>query len=172
MKNLFSLVTASTLALGALSAQAQFAVDGVLSSTEIGTGVGKYQLAGSYTGTHLEADRGLQALYVGYTATTLNIMVVGVGESATAAAPTYRGLLVYLNTAGRTGTAKGTKLAGGNDNNSPLKHKPTLDLETDYGFRAQVGPTSTDADQVYFSRVSYVTGRRCARHRHLHWPGR
>lgn len=154
MKNFFSLITAGTLALGALSAQAQFTVDGVLSSTEIGTGVGKYQLAGSYTGTHLEADRGLQALYVGYTATTLNIMVVGVGESAS---PDYHALILYLNTAGRTGTAKGTKLSGGNDN-SPLKHKPTMDMEVDYGFRAQIGPTSAGAGDVYFSRVSYVTG--------------
>ncbi|MFD1470300.1 T9SS type A sorting domain-containing protein [Hymenobacter caeli] len=155
MKNLFSLLTAGTLALGALSAQAQFTVDGVLSSTEIGTGVGKYQLAGSYTGTHLEADRGLQALYVGYTATTLNIMVVGVGESASG---NYRALILYLNTAGRTGTAKGTKLIGGNDGPSPLVHKPTLDMEVDYGFRASIGATSNTASDVYFSRVSYVTG--------------
>ena len=154
MKHFFSLVTAGTLALGALSAQAQFTVDGVLSSTEIGTGVGKYQLAGSYTGTHLEADRGLQALYVGYTATTLNIMVVGVGESGLS---DYHALILYLNTAGRTGTAKGIRLAGGNDN-SPLKHRPTMDMEVDYGFRAQIGPVSTGAGEVYFSRVSYVTG--------------
>lgn len=90
---------------------------------------------------------------MGYTATTLNIMVVGVAESTAG----YHALVVYLNTAGRTGTAKGTKLAGG-DGQSPLKHKPTMDMEVDYGFRVSVGPTSATASDAYFSRVSYVTG--------------
>ena len=70
-------------------------------AAEIGTGLGKYQLAGSYTGNHLEADRGLKSLYVGYTATTLNIMLVGSAESPTAGA--YRAFILYLNTPARLG---------------------------------------------------------------------
>lgn len=31
-------------------------------------------------------------------------------------------------------------------------------MQADYGFRVSVGPTSTTANDVYFSRVSYVTG--------------
>ncbi|GAC1369634.1 MAG: hypothetical protein NVS3B25_04120 [Hymenobacter sp.] len=142
-----------TLTAASLTASAQFTVDGVASAAEIGTGIGKYQLAGTYTGTHLDADRGLKALYVGYTATTLNLMLVGSGESATAGA--YRAFIVYLNTPARSGAPAGVRLPGSLDGNSPLAHHPTLDLETDYGFRAVVGPGASD---VYFSAVSYVTG--------------
>ncbi|MCC3152082.1 glycosyl hydrolase 53 family protein [Hymenobacter sp. BT770] len=134
---------------------AQFTVDGQVSATEIGTGPGKYQLAATYAGNHLEADRGLKALYVGYTATTLNLMLVGSAESAAGA---YRALVLYLNTPGRTGAPARVQLSGGSDGPSPLKHKPTLDMQADYGFRASIGSTTATANDVYFSRVSYVTG--------------
>lgn len=155
MKTLFTLATTAALMAAAPAATAQFTVDGMASAAEIGTGLGKYQLVGSYTNTHSEADRGLREMYVGYTATTLNIMVVGSAESASGA---YRALVVYLNTPGRSGAPAGVQLIGGNDGPSPLKHKPTLDLQADYGFRVSVGPTSAAATDVYFSRVSYVTG--------------
>jgi hypothetical protein len=132
---------------------ASFSVDGVASAAEMGTGPGKYQLAGTYTGPHLDADRGLKALYVGYTATTLNLLLVGSAESATAGA--YRALVLYLNTPARQGAPAAAALPGGTDPSSPLVHRPRLDQETDYGFRAVVGPGTGD---VYFSAVSYVAG--------------
>ncbi|MBC8082320.1 MAG: T9SS type A sorting domain-containing protein [Hymenobacter sp.] len=155
MKKVFTLVAIGALAATSLDAAAQFTVDGTASTTEIGTGIGKYQLAASYTNTHSEADRGLKALYIGYTATTLNILVAGSAESASGS---YRALVLYLNTPGRTGAPAGVQLAGGGDGQSPLKHKPTMDMQVDYGFRTSVGPTTALATDVYFSRVSYVTG--------------
>ncbi|GAC1381626.1 MAG: hypothetical protein NVSMB30_29320 [Hymenobacter sp.] len=159
MKHFLTLAALAAFTAASLTATAQFTVDGKASAAEIGTGLGKYQLAGTYTGNHLEADRGIQALYVGYTATTLNIMVVGSAESA-ATTPTggYRALVLYLNTPARPGAPAGTALPGGSDGQSPLKHKPTLDLPVDYGFRVSVGPASATANDVYFSNVSYVTG--------------
>ncbi|RTQ52139.1 T9SS type A sorting domain-containing protein [Hymenobacter gummosus] len=151
MKNTFTLFGTAALALAALSAQAQFTVDGTASAAEIGTGIGKYQQVATYTGAHSDADRGLKALYVGYTATTLNIMLVSSADAATSGP--YKALVMYLNTPGRTGTAAGTRLAGGGDGLSPLKHRPTMDLEVDYGLRMSIGPGGTD---VYFSRASYV----------------
>jgi hypothetical protein len=159
MKNLCSLIATGCLAAASLSAQAQFTVDGRASAAEIGTGPGKYQLAGTYAGNHLDADRGLKALYVGYTATTLNIMVVGSAEAPDATTTFgYRGLVLYLNTPARAGVPAGVQLAGGSDGQSPLKHRPTLDMQVDYGFRASVGSAVASASDVYFSAVSYVTG--------------
>ncbi|MDB5235982.1 MAG: Por secretion system C-terminal sorting protein [Hymenobacter sp.] len=152
MKPIFTLAAIGALAAASLTAQAQFTIDGKADAAEIGTGVGKYQLAGTYSGNHLDTDRGLKALYVGYTATTLNILVAGSAEAATSG--NYRALMVYLNTPARAGAPAGVQL-GGADNQSPLKHRPYLDLQTDYGFRVSVGPGATD---VYFSNVSYVTG--------------
>lgn len=159
MKQLSVLAAIGVLTITSLAANAQFVVDGRATAAEIGTGMGKYQLAATYTDIHLDTDRGLQALYVGYTATTLNIMLVGSAESATTTpSGGYRSLVVYLNTPARPGAPAGTPLLGGSDNQSPLKHRPTMDNPTDYGFRVSVGPTSTTANDVYFSRVSYVTG--------------
>lgn len=155
MKKLFTLAAIGALAATSLTANAQFTVDGTASAAEIGTGIGKYQLAASYTNTHSEADRGLKALYVGYTATTLNVLITGSAESTSG---NYRALILYLNTPGRAGAPAGVQLAGGSDAPSPLKHRPTLDMQADYGFRASVGPTSATGSDVYFSRVSYVTG--------------
>ena len=158
MKPLLTLFAAGFLtATAALTASAQFTVDGKATAAEIGTGIGKYQLAATYNGSHLDTDRGLSALYVGYTATTLNIMLVGSAESANTTGA-YRALILYINTPGRPGSAAGVQLVGGSEGLSPLKHKPTLDMITDYGFRASVGPTSATTNDLYFSRVSYVTG--------------
>ena len=137
------------------AATPQFTVDGQASAAEMGAGPGQYQLAATYTGPHSEADRGLQALYVGHTATTLNLLLTGSAESA---GGSYRALVLYLNTPGQAGAAAGQQLIGGNNGPSPLKHRPTLDMQADYGFRVSVGPTSATANDVYFSRVSYVTG--------------
>lgn len=148
----FTLAAMGALTVASLTAHAQFTLDGQATAAEIGTGAGKYQLAGTYSGNHLDADRGLKALYVGYTATTLNILVAGSAEAATSG--NYRALVLYLNTPLRSGAPAGVQL-GGADNQSPLKHRPTLDMQADYGFRVSVGPGATD---VYFSNASYVTG--------------
>ncbi|GAB3857537.1 hypothetical protein GCM10028822_31390 [Hymenobacter terrigena] len=159
MKHFSMLAAIGILTIASLTARAQFVVDGRATAAEIGTGMGKYQLAATYSGNHLEAARGLQALYVGYTATTLNIMLVGSAESAaTTPSGGYRSLIVYLNTPARPGAAAGSPLPGGSDTQSPLKHHPTMDNPTDYGFRVSVGPASATANDVYFSRVSYVAG--------------
>ncbi|MBH8567574.1 T9SS type A sorting domain-containing protein [Microvirga sp. STS02] len=159
MRQFSMLAAIGVFTIASLTARAQFVVDGRATAAEIGTGMGKYQLAATYTGNHLEADRGLSALYVGYTATTLNIMLVGSAESATTTpSGGYRSLMLYLNTPARPGAPAGTALPGGSDPQSPLKHRPIMDNPTDYGFRVSVGPTSTTANDVYFSRVSYVTG--------------
>ncbi len=92
MKKFATLSALTALALASFGAQAQFTVDGTLSPAEMGTGTGKYQLVGTYTGTHSIADRGLKALYVGTTATTLNIMVVASPEI-----DGYNSLLFYLD---------------------------------------------------------------------------
>ncbi|OON65796.1 T9SS type A sorting domain-containing protein [Hymenobacter sp. CRA2] len=151
MKYTSTLFSTAALALCAFSAQAQFTIDGVASAAEMGTGVGKYQQVAAYSGTHSDADRGLKALYVGYTATTLNLMLVASPEAVTSGQ--YKALIMYLNTPGRTGTARGTRLAGGSEPLSPLKHRPTMDMEVDYGLRMSIGPNATD---VYFSRVNYT----------------
>lgn len=159
MKNLFSFIALGCLATASLNAQAQFTLDGRATAAEIGSGVGKYQLAGTYSGNHLDADRGLQALYVGYTATTLNIMVVGSAEAPDVTTTFgYRALVLYLNTPARSGVPAGLQLPGGLDPGSPLKHQPTLDMQADYGFRVSVGPATATVNDVYFSAVSYVTG--------------
>jgi hypothetical protein len=152
MKKLFTLSALATLGLGSLSAQAQFTVNGVLASTEVGTGPGKYQLLGSYAGTHSVSDRGLKAIYMGTTATTLNIMVVGSPEQTA-----YSALVLYLDAPNRTGIAAGTRLPGSSNTSSQLRHRPTLDMPVDYGFRITVSPLNDANNAMYLSRVSYTT---------------
>ena len=151
MKKHFTLAALGLLTAGAFSAQAQITLDGKVSATEIGAGTGKYQLVSTYTGTHSVADKGLQALYVGSSATKLYIAVVGSAESTN-----YPGIVVYLNLPNKTGVPVGTQLIGGAAGDSPLKHTPTMDMETDYGFRATTSPTGS-AD-VYYSFVDYTAG--------------
>ncbi|PJJ58656.1 T9SS type A sorting domain-containing protein [Hymenobacter chitinivorans] len=152
MKQLFTLATVAALTAASLSAQAQITVDGTLSAAEIGTGAGKYQLVGTYTNAHSEADRGLKALYMGTTATTLNIMVVASPEKGD-----YNALLLYLDAPNKTGVAANTKLAGGSDNSSQFRSQPTLDMPVDYGFRLTVSPFSaTGSGDVYHSKIDFT----------------
>ena len=131
-------------------ARAQFVVDGRASASEIGPG--KYQLVASYTGPHSVADRGLKSLYVARTATTLNIMMVASPTLAT----DYSSLVLYLNTAGRTGVPAGTRLAGSAAIESPLLHRPVLDQEADYALRMTTSATGVNHDSVYHSVVDYT----------------
>lgn len=152
MKKLSTLATLTSLALGSLTAQAQITVDGVLNSAEVGTGSGKYQLLGTYTNAHSVADRGLKALYMGTTATTLNIMVVASPEKTD-----YNALVLYLDMPNKNGIAAGTQLPGGSDTSSQLRHRPTLDMPVDYGFRLTLSPISnTGTNNIYLSKLDYT----------------
>lgn len=157
MKKFFTLSTLAALTAASLSAQAQFTVDGTLNSAEVGTGAGKYQLVGTYTGTttHNQADRGLKALYVGTTATTLNVMVVASAEIAG-----YNSLVLYLDAPNKTGIAAATRLPGstntGNDGRESLRQRPTLDMPVDYAFRCTTSPFQDSNNAIYLSRVDYT----------------
>lgn len=158
MKKIFTLAAAGALAATALNAQAQVTLDGKVDATEITTTktAGKYQLVSSYTGTHSVLDKGLKSLYVATSATTLNIAVVGsFGQVGS-----YPGVLLYMNVPGKTGVAAGTKLAGGAAGDSPLKIKPTMDFEVDYGVRINFNPTVTEGG--YYSYADYTNGNPAA----------
>lgn len=155
MKKHITLSAIAALALSSLGAQAQFTVDGTVSAAEIGTGTGKYQLVGTYTGAHNQMDHGLKALYVGTTATTLNIMVVASAET-----PDYNSLVLYLDTPNKTGIAANTKLPGstnnGNGGRESLYQKPTLDMPVDFAFRCTTSPFLNSNNAIYLSRVNYT----------------
>lgn len=156
MQKFFTLTAIAALTAASFGAQAQFTVDGTLSAAEIGTGTGKYQLVGTYTGAHSIADRGLKALYVGTTATTLNVMIV-----ASAEIEGYNSLLFYLDAPNKTGIAAGTRLPGsandGNGGRESLRQRPTLDMSVDYGFRLTTSPiTDANGGAIYLSRVDYT----------------
>lgn len=158
MKKIFTLSTLAALTAAAFSAQAQFTVDGTLSPAEVGTGVGKYQLVGTYTGTttHNQADHGLKALYVGTTATTLNVMVVASVELPN----DYNSMLFYLDAPNKTGIAAATRLPGStntnNDGRESLRQRPTLDMPVDYAFRCTTSPFQNSNNAIYLSRVDYT----------------
>ncbi|MBH8567340.1 T9SS type A sorting domain-containing protein [Microvirga sp. STS02] len=148
MNKHFTLSALAALALSSLSAHAQFTVDGTLSAAEIGTGTGKYQLLGTYVGTHSVNDRGLKAIYMGTTATTLNIMVVASPEQTS-----YSALVLYLDAPNKTGVAAGTRLPGGDDASSQLRHRPTLDFQADFGFRVTASPLGGGDLSAYHSKM-------------------
>lgn len=151
MKKHFTLAALTALALSSLSAQAQFTVDGTLSPAEIGTGAGKYQLLGTYTNTHSVTDRGLKAIYMGTTATTVNFMVVASPEQTG-----YSALVLYLDMPNKTGIAAGSQLPGGDDTSSQLRHRPTLDMPVDYAFRLTASPLGGTDLNSYHSKLDYT----------------
>jgi hypothetical protein len=155
MKPLYTLSAIVALMAASFGAQAQFTVDGTLAPAEVGAGAGKYQLVGTYTGAHNQADRGLKALYVGTTATTLNIMVVASAETSD-----YNSLVLYLDTPNRTGIAAGTQLPGstnaGNGGRESLRQRPTLDMPVDFAFRCTTSPFLDANNAIYLSRVNYT----------------
>ena len=157
MKKRFTLSAFAALALGSFGAQAQFTVDGTLSPAEVGTGVGKYQLLGTYTNTHSVADRGLKALYMGTTATTVNFMVVASPEESS-----YSALVLYLDMPNKTGIAAGTQLPGGDDTSSQLRSKPTLDMPVDYAFRLTASPLNGTDLNSYHSKLDYTVAPNAA----------
>ena len=151
MKTTFTLSAVAALLAAGFSAQAQFTVDGTLNTAEVGTGTGKYQLVGTYSGTHSNADHGLKALYVGTTSTTLNIMVVASPETTA-----YQALELYLDMPNKTGVAAGTQLGGGDDTSSQLRARPTMDMPVDYAFRVTTSPLNGSDANSYYSKVDYT----------------
>ncbi|OWP61895.1 hypothetical protein CDA63_17045 [Hymenobacter amundsenii] len=151
MKTLSTLSLAAAFAVTSLGAQAQITVDGTLSPAEVGVGTGKYQLVGTYTGAHSVTDRGLKAIYMGTTATMLHVMVVGSPEQTA-----YSAFVLYLDAPNKTGIAAGTQLPGSSNTSSQLRHKPTLDMQADYGFRITVSPLKDGNNAMYLSRVDYT----------------
>ena len=158
MKKIITLAATSVLAASTFSAQAQITLDGKVDATEIATTntVGKYQLISSYSGTHSVADKGLKSLYVGASATKLYVAVVGSFEQT----GSYPAVIGYLNLPGKTGVAAGTKLIGGAAGDSPLKIKPTMDFEVDYGIRLTFDADITKS--AYFSYADYTNGNTAA----------
>ncbi|GAB3333773.1 T9SS type A sorting domain-containing protein [Hymenobacter humi] len=142
------------MAATALGAQAQITLDGKVTAAEIATAktADKYQSISTYSGTHSVAGKGLQTLYVGNSATKLYVAVVGSFQQTA----TYAAVLLYLNVPGKTGVAKGVKLAGGAAGDSPLKIKPTMDFEVDYGVRVNFDIDA--AKGGYFSFADYSNG--------------
>lgn len=158
MKKRFTLAAAGILAAGALTAQAQITLDGKVDAAEIATTVtsGKYQLVSTYSGTHSVTDEGLRSLYVATSATKLYIAVVGSYEQATS----YPAVIGYLNLPGKTGVPAGTRLIGGAAGDSPLKIRPTMDFEVDYGIRLTFDKSITS--NAYFSYADYTNGNTMA----------
>lgn len=159
MKKTLTLQALGALLLASLGAHAQFTIDGTLSPSEVGTGTGKYQLVGTYTNAHSVADRGLKAMYVGTTATTLNVMVVASPEQPNGV---YTAMVFYLHAPNKTnGIPAGTKLPGvsvqSGNNYSPLRQHPTLDFQCDYGFRITTSPFNDSNNAIYLSRVDYTS---------------
>jgi hypothetical protein len=157
MKKLFTLSALAALTAASFSAQAQFTVDGTLSPAEMGTGTGKYQLLGTYTNAHSAADRGLKALYMGTTATTLNIMVVASPEKTD-----YNALVLFLDTPNKSGIAAGTRLPGGSDQTSQLRMQPTLDMPVDFVFRVTTSPLAGNDANAYHSKLDYTAAPNAA----------
>lgn len=154
MKKLYTLAAAATLAAASFNAQAQITLDGKVDPTEIAATPtsGKYQLVSTYGGTHSVADHGLKALYIGTSATKLYVAVVGSFEQSAS----YPAIIGYLNLPGKTGVPAGTKLIGGAASDSPLKIKPTMDFEVDYGFRVTFDKDITS--NGYYSFADYTKG--------------
>lgn len=150
MKKTFTLSALAALMAAGFGAQAQITVDGTLSASEVGTGASQYKLVGNYTGAHSVADRGLKALYMSVSSTTLNVMVVCSPEQTS-----YSHVLLYLDAPNKTGIAAGTALPGVGSN-TPLQQKPILDLpNTDVVFRVTLSPLSDQPGAIYLSRVDY-----------------
>ena len=158
MKKIFTLAAASVLSAATLGAQAQITLDGKVDAAEIATTVtsGKYQLVSTYSGTHSVADKGLKALYVATSPTKLYIALVGSYEQSTS----YPAVIGYLNLPGKTGVPAGTRLIGGAASDSPLKIRPTMDFEVDYGIRLTFDQSITSS--AYFSYADYSNGNTVA----------
>lgn len=84
MKKVFTLAAGALMAAGSFKAQAQIAVDGVLTAAEIGAAnTGKYVLLGKFTSPRGFGDWGLLSLYAANSATKVYFFVGGTVENGT-----------------------------------------------------------------------------------------
>ena len=103
MKKVFTLAAGALLAAGSLNAQAQIAVDGVLSATEIGTAnTGKYVLLGKYTNPRGFGDWGLLSLYAANTGSKIYFFVAGTVQNN---AGNSNALQLFIDLPGVTGAS-------------------------------------------------------------------
>ncbi|AMJ67467.1 T9SS type A sorting domain-containing protein [Hymenobacter sp. PAMC 26628] len=112
MKKLTTLTLATTLAAATLSAQAQIALDGVISANEIGTGAGQYQSLGKFTTSHTPTpggptgfgNAGLLQMYGANSASKLYISLAGTIEASN------NNFQLYMDLPNVTGVPVGTGL--------------------------------------------------------------
>lgn len=103
MKKQFTLAAAALLAAGTLSAQAQVAVDGVITAAEIGAAnTGKYVLLGKFTSPRGFGDWGLLSLYAANTDTKIYFFVAGTVQNDGGG---NNSLQLYLDLPGVTGAS-------------------------------------------------------------------
>jgi hypothetical protein len=108
MRKISTLVLFTGLAGASLSAQAQVALDGVVSAAEIGTTAGKYASLGAFTPPHVGnagfGNAGLLRMYGANSATKLYVALAGTIEVG------GNNFQLYLDLPGRTGVPVGTGL--------------------------------------------------------------
>jgi len=156
MKKLFTLAAAGVLAAVALNAQAQVAVDGVLSATEIGSAsAGKYTLVGKYTNAHGFGDWGLLSVYAANTPTKIYFFVAGTVQNVPAG--DKNSFQIYIDRPGVTGASasptalpKPTASAGTTFSNMEAK----MDLAPDLAIGMKGNGT---ANQFQIDAVSYTS---------------
>jgi len=144
MKKMFTLAAASVLAAGTLSAQAQVALDGVLTAPELTTG--NYVLLGKFTNPRGFGNAGLLSLYAASTSTKLYIFVGGTVE------PNGNAFQLFLDFPGAAGVASGTALPNGTTGTSFQNVAFKLDMEAD----AALALRSDTAPNYKVEGVTYV----------------
>lgn len=108
MKKTLTLALITTLASGALSAQAQITLDGIVNANEIGATGGRYASLGAFTTPHVGnagfGNAGLLRMYGANSATKLYIALAGTIEAG------GNNFQLYLDLPNRTGVPMGTGL--------------------------------------------------------------
>lgn len=114
MKKTFTLALITTLAGGALSAQAQVTLDGVINANEIGATGGKYASLGAFTTPHVGTAgfgfAGLLRMYGANSATKLYIGLAGYIDPNPNQASRFNNFQLYMDLPNRTGVPVGTAL--------------------------------------------------------------
>ena len=139
MKKLTTLTLGAALAVTALSAHAQIALDGVIGANELGTGAGKYQSLGAFTTPHVAGKGfGLAGLLHLYGANNAGKLYVGIAGTIE---PGGNNFQLYMDLPNKTGVPVGTPLPAiategtvfGTDPKKPTDNTSgtKLDLEAD-----------------------------------------
>ncbi|MDB5271258.1 MAG: hypothetical protein JWP58_4298 [Hymenobacter sp.] len=114
MKKILTLALITTMVGGALSAQAQISLDGVINANEIGTTGGKYASLGAFTTPHVGTAgfgfAGLLRMYGANSATKLYIGLAGYIDPNPNQASRFNNFQLYMDLPNRTGVPVGTAL--------------------------------------------------------------